>query len=192
MTRRQRRKTFKVMSISNMPVVQYISIHEGEREDLYREFKCDGITLPEYYKLNRLNMCKEDLLVLKEPWSITFEYQEEGSDRVKEYNLFLDKGLIFDAASIPWFLTFGHLNKRGQQVLRPSLVHDVIFSLHLFSFNDCNNIFRGLLEYEGGAANVTKRRYFFGVNSPIGRIIYNKSNPEDSWHKKFVTKKVIK
>jgi hypothetical protein len=168
--------SFKVIDHGTPPETVYIPVDPARRQMLYKRLDgVLGIKMPKCESIVRGNMRQQDLMVLLSTWDMTFEYNG------KTYKLTVYPGLVFDTASVPTFLVHGNLNKYGQQIEQAALVHDILFNQQLLPFRDANNVFEGVIEWEGMCSPLTRKLYKMGVDSPVGRVLYNKNKPEESW-----------
>lgn len=164
---------FSIESTDGDPIIRYISKMEKYRNKLYEEYANSGINLPSYERFDRVFLKKEDMIVLERDYNIVFTYRDA------KYSLKISRGACFDAASVPWMLSYGRLTKVSQYVLMPSLVHDVTYALKYFPKNDCDNIFEGCLRYTGCPKHVIFL-YRMGVRVG-GGFAYNRKYDERHW-----------
>lgn len=178
--RRQRREaidSFRVNNISLPPATRFIPVDPIRRRKFYR--KTNG--LPDYSCFKRRNLDPQDLYVLAGlKWWIDFNYLGV------RYKLVVRTKAPTDGASVPDFIQRRRLTKRGQAIEEPAELHDCAFALHLFSFEDCNNLFEAMIEWVGLLNKPTKALYMLGVRSPVGKKIYEESDPNKHWLKDYV------
>lgn len=182
MTRKQKIASFKVVHISNPPLTRFIPVNTKRRVELYES---NFLILPWYETFVRKNLEREDLYVVEEQWSITFEYMN------KAYTLTVNPGAVYDVASVPKHFVRGGLTKRGQAIQEAALVHDCLFALQLLPFEDCNNVFRGMIDYTGLCNRLVSNLYM-AVRGRTGRTIYNNADPKKHWLKECVIFEEIK
>jgi len=132
----------------------------------------------------RESLRKEDMKVLESDWWITFEYKK------KVYRLTLKRGACWDGASVPTGLVHGNVAKHTQRANIPSIVHDYLFCSRSLSFDDANNIFSGLLRWQGMNRGALAQ-YMIGVRSRKGRRIFIDGNPEAHWLPPFCELSII-
>ena len=184
-------ESYNVVGISSPPQTQFIPVNRQRREALIEEFKLrHDVELPNYDLIVRDHLHPCDLRVLCVEYSESYEYRG---------GLFRDTyypGYITDGASIPTGLVIGSLTKEGQQIQEPAQAHDKDFADKLFSFKDCNRLFRARIEQQetwgNKRAGRTKRRYSFGVGSFIGKRIFKKGKPHTNWMRGFYKHEILR
>ncbi len=157
----------------------FIPSDKKKREYFKNTLALKGIMLPKDDSYGRKNMREQDLMVLLEPFRIEFDYD------YKHYSFFFRKGFVWDSGSVPTSLVHGNLNKFGQAIEVPSMVHDYLFATKAVSFEDANNIFKMLLESTGLLSKITIGLYHWGVSTKFGRKLYEESDPETYWGKGY-------
>lgn len=94
-------------------------------------------------------------------------------------------GFVWDLASVPNIIK-PILDDNEPTAIIGSMVHDYLFSTHTKSFRESNDIFRHILLSQG-CSKVKSFLFWFGVSTPIGKIVYRVSTPKRSWHADFCT-----
>ena len=179
MSRMKKIRSFQVVDYSGSVLDEFIPTDKNAREALYEGFREKGVILPPYSSFKRRALRRRDMKVVCREWWMIFDYCG------KRYKITVDVGSCYDGASVPVPFVMGNVSKFNQYVLIPALVHDALFALKLMSFEDANNIFSGLLRWNG-INKLALGRYMLGVRSPIGRAIYRKGNAETHWLNGFV------
>jgi hypothetical protein len=82
------------------------------------------------------------------------------------------RGFVWDLASVPKFFR-GIVDNDSQESIISAMCHDAMFTGHLLSFNEANDVFYGLLRLSGETP-IKSRIYWLAVASPIGRMMYNR------------------
>ena len=177
-------KTFEVLACSGELPVTYLSINKSIRDQQYKDFAEEGITLVPYDKYKRNFLNKRDLKVFCKTWWIVYRYKEV------VYKLTIAKGAVIDEASIPWFFRFGLGTAHNQYVSIPSGMHDVLFAMKYMSFDDSNNVFSGALRWKKTPKPVIAR-LMMGVRSVFGKHSYNSNDPSTHWLNGFVNFEVV-
>lgn len=184
MKRMDKIRSFEVLACSGEIPSEFISTNKAIRERQYNDFKDEGIILYPYKDIRRKHLLKRDLIVFNDEWWIIFRYLDV------VYKLTIHKGAIQDGASIPLFARWFNTTAHNQYVSIPAAMHDCFFALHLFLFDDSNNIFSGALRYK----KLNKfgiGKLMLGVRSSIGHRSYRNNKPEEHWLKDFVDFEII-
>lgn len=185
MSRKDDISSFKVVDIGLPPLCYNLPVRDIRRVDLGYELSERGIGIPDYLTFRRENLRREDLVVFAETWWIVFRYKG------KMYNLVIKPGAVIDYASVPRMIAHGKLSKRGQHVDEAAVLHDALFALKLMSYEDANNCFVGMLNWTGLCNKLQIGLYSFGVNTRVGRRIYESGDPDTHWLKDYVEFKEI-
>ena len=176
--------TFKLLYGEDPIITSFIPVNPIYRGKFYERMNVAGILIPDIGDISRENMREQDLMVVLSPVSIKLEYNRS------VITINVKPGFVFDSGSVPVGLVHGDLNKFGQAIELPSLVHDILFATKVLPFSDANNIFVGLLKSTGLLSNATVLLYKIGVSSIVGRRIYNNGVPEKYWGRDYVEIKV--
>lgn len=178
------KKHFNIVGFDGLllPFTTCLPVNNGQRSVLtnYLRAKFDIHILP-YEIFERGNMRKQDLVVFTRDFNITFQY--DGST----YHMTIKAGAVTDHASVPKVLVQGDLTKQGQHIETAATVHDALFALKLMTYKDSNNVFDGIIKQFGLTNRFNRWRYSLGVNSPVGRRLYRKNNPDTHWLRGYVT-----
>jgi hypothetical protein len=174
-----------VVTTKGFPVLERIDF------DTYDSLSSElGVSLPSVDKIHRENLSTHELFVLRERYEINFNIA------CTTYSFVFKKGTIFDKASVPSILR-SVVDNDSYYVIRPSLIHDAMFALHLVPYRVANKLFKEYIKYEydheiaklSGRAKrklIREKRfktamYFFGVSTRKGRRIYNSIEPKNHW-----------
>jgi len=190
--------------------------------DYYQELL--GGVLPSKWGYQRKQMDITELWILTKPFNITLYFDDGSEDWIDS-----KAGLVWDLASTPKKLR-SIVDNDSFEVFIPAVFHDQAFGLHLYSFDESNEIFRQLIRLvaekyrirymamkqeiadnmDGGAgikllekewevinewvreAYHLAELYHFGVDTFIGKNIYDESDPVTHWNRNFVKKIEVK
>lgn len=178
-SRMKKIRSFKVVEYSGSILDEFIPTDSAKRDVLYAGFRAEGVKLPQYSSFDRLALRKRDMKVICRDWYMVFDYCG------RRYRIEFKTGSCYDGASVPVIFVLGNVSKFNQYVSIASLVHDGLFALQLMSFEDANNVFSALMRWQG-LNKFALGRYMLGVRSPIGKLIYKKSEPKKHWLYDFV------
>ena len=143
-TKTKSSKTFKVLSLSSEPVIQYIPEEADLRNKIFKEFEeKNNVVLPKWEDINVVPWSRKcEFVLLLNDIELNFEYLK------RKYKIVIRKGTIYDGASVPYFLSFGQINRISNHTALPSLVHDILYADKFFPRIDSDDIFEGLLRYK--------------------------------------------
>lgn len=89
-------------------------------------------------------------------------------------------GYVWDLASVPRiFKVF--VDDNDQVAIVGSMVHDYLFSSHVKTYHESNDIFRQIIKSQGGS-KIKAFVYWLGVSSPVGKILYRRAVRKRCWH----------
>lgn len=177
-------KTFKVLTLSNEPVIQYIPIEPDLREKMYKHYADSGVILPDYNEFNIYDVEKIDMMVVEEDFTLEVIYLDF------HYKFEIKRGFCFDGASVPTFVQFGRLSKISQYCLLASIIHDLLYGMGYVTKIMCDDFFEGLLRFKD-TKEITIFIYVAGLK--IGgtkKYIEQRkrySNGKESWVANFHT-----
>lgn len=136
------------------------------------EFKSDHkIILPSWGALKRIGDT-DDLWILLDDHITVTATDKKGNWRQWRF----DRGFIWDQASVPLFR-----NNRLKAIIA-AMCHDAAFSLHWYSFDEANDLFKQTCRYFG--MNIIQAWiYHRSVASIFGRAFWE-NNTRAFWHKK--------
>lgn len=172
-------KSFKVVNYRYEPIIQFMPMKKPQRNLLYRKFQKMNVSLPVYDDIDFDKLFpKEDLIILCEDFEIFFKFKN------KVYYILAKKGLFFDGASVPDFLSHGKLSRINCYSLLAALVHDILYATKVFPRNEADDIFEGLLRYKQTPTTLLFK-YMLGLRLG-GWVSYNRKNDQrKKWFSKF-------
>ena len=173
-------KTFKVLDVSEEPVIEFIPNDDHMRGELYAKYLEQNIIIPDYNRFTAPDLEKVDMMLLTEDWFCVVRHVG------KYYKLHVKKGCCWDGASIPLTIEYGRLSKVSQYCLTASLAHDLLYAQGYFPAQLCNDWFEGLLKFKK-LNRFTRWLYVAGVRV-FGPKRYEECRKiKDSWTNGFVT-----
>lgn len=197
---------------TNMPVPDTIRIDPNKYYWYkFRMHERHNVMIPELNRIERANLDILDLRLNQELFTLDFVWKLK-----KRIHISLKPGFISDLASSPKALRWLVDNDAFIVLIPAFVWHDPAFGLHLVNFKEANEIFRDLIRYivndyykgrmkylksykgDDKRKKVKKLNrwyrkscrkaniYRFGVDSFVGKKIYNESNYKDHWNVPFV------